>query len=93
MLYEFHRQQSSKKPGSVHAIYLLSGNTRIQEVIDSNVDKDENVEDEPMQSSPFMGSSNPRENGDENMPVKRVITLVREEHLQGQHSFMCSYFA
>ena len=84
MLYEFHRQQSSKKPGSVHAIYLLSGNIRIQEAIDANTNKQGDGEDEPMQSSPFMSSSMPQPNGDEEVLVKKVITLVREEHLEGQ---------
>ena len=88
MLYEFHRQQSSKKPGSVHAIYLLSGNIRIQEVINANTNKQGDGEDEPMQSSPFMSSYMPHTNGDEEVLVKKVITIVREEHLEGQQTIL-----
>ena len=83
MLYEFHRQQNSKKPGSVHAIYLLSGNIKLEEVTKAITNKQEDGEDAPMQSSPFMSSSMPHQNGDEEIQVKKVITLVREEHLEG----------
>lgn len=71
MLFEFHRQQNSRKPGTVHATYLIAGKRR------ANDQHTNNDEDSIMQSSPPMASSPP---GQEDSPVLSV-TLAREEDL------------
>lgn len=83
MLFEFHRQQNVRKPGSVHATYLVAGTKRKQgsKSINGNTAKD--GEDEYMQSSPFRSSPVPNlEEVPEDIPVLS-ITLVREENLEG----------
>jgi DNA polymerase delta subunit 3 len=83
MLFEFHRQQNVRKPGSVHATYLVAGTKRKQasKTINGNTTKD--GEDEYMQSSPFRSSPVPNlEEVPEDIPVLS-ITLVREENLEG----------
>jgi DNA polymerase delta subunit 3 len=78
MLFEFHRQQNVRKPGSVHATYLVAGTKRKQasKSINGNTAKD--GEDEYMQSSPVTNL----EEVPEDIPVLS-ITLVREENLEG----------
>ena len=85
MLYDFRRQQNARRAGSVHATFLLSGTTSIQRasVVSANGQADGG--DVHMQSSPFMSSSMPHQD-EEDVPLVTVITLVREEHLEGQHS-------
>ena len=41
-------------------------------------------EDTPMQSSPFMSSSMPNQDVEEEPAAMRVMTVVREEHLEGR---------
>ncbi|KUJ07035.1 uncharacterized protein LY89DRAFT_790120 [Mollisia scopiformis] len=81
MLYEFHRQQNGKKPGTIHATYLISGTKQKEpEVANDAVEQD--GEDTHMQSSPpFMSSSmpQPQETSDDSGVLS--ITLVREENL------------
>lgn len=82
MLYDFHRQQNAKKPGTIHATYLISGTKQIAtEASNANVQQD--GEDTPMQSSPFMSSSlhQPEESTAESGVLS--ITLVKEENLEG----------
>lgn len=83
MLYEFHRIQNGKKPGSVHATYLLSG-TKREEARATNGEAKDDDEDVHMQSSPFMSSSMPQP--EETAPAVPIlsITLVREEDLEGE---------
>lgn len=79
MLFEFHARQNSKKPGSVHATYLLCGSVRSQRMAVG----EEDDEDTPMASSPFMSS--PAVNEEEETlagPSQTVITLVKEENLE-----------
>ena len=88
MLFEFHRQQNAKKPKSVFATYLVTG---IQEIDASElpvkaIDGDGDV---PMQSSPYMSSPAPPQSLQEEPLKQRVITLVKEEHLDGEMPF-CS---
>lgn len=85
MLFEFHRQQNGKKPGSVHATYLLSGTKRKEEAptpTNSEVKKD--GEDDYMQSSPFVGSSMPQLEEDTGESSVLSITLVKEEDLESR---------
>ena len=83
MLFDFHQKQNAKKPGSVHATYLITG-TRIppkpQQQSNTNT---QDGEDAVMQSSPPIPSSSapqaPEEDADPT-PVRSVL-LVKEEHL------------
>ena len=80
MLYDFHHQQTARKPGSVHGIYLISGMKKVEPAVAVNGGHTRDGEDSFMQSSPFMSSSMPQ---DENIPSRKVVTLVREEQLEG----------
>ena len=85
MLYEFHRKQNAKKPGTVHATYLLTGIRRIHSLsTHPNGVHSHDGEDTVMQSSPvFPSSSVPMQ--DETMEeasLMRTILLVKEEDLE-----------
>ena len=80
MLYDFHHEQNSKKPGSIHAVYLVSGIKTVNPAAAINGGHVKDGEDSFMQSSPFV-SSPPQEEKDP--PTMKVITLVREEQLEG----------
>ena len=87
MLYEFYRQQNAKKPGTVHATYLLSG-TKLEAPKAPTPTITKDGEDEYMQSSPFVASSMPEQ--EEVTPVfTTTIALVREEDLDS----MCTLFS
>ncbi|KAF4610413.1 hypothetical protein G7Y89_g15704 [Cudoniella acicularis] len=83
MLYEFHKQQNAKKPGTVHATYLVGGTKRKEEPTSTNGGVKKDGEDDYMQSSPFMGSSmpQPEEEGTGESSVLS-ITLTKEEDLE-----------
>jgi DNA polymerase delta subunit 3 len=84
MLYDFHQKQNAKKPGTIHATYLLSGTKRPEDLIPLNGDAKKDGEDDYMQSSPFMNSSMPQlEDTGESSVLS--ITLVREEDLEGEN--------
>ena len=82
MLYEFHRQQNGKKPGTVHATYLIGGAKRITESVITNGVPKKDGEDEYMQSSPFISSSmlQPEDGTGESSVLS--ISLTREEDLE-----------
>ncbi len=89
MLYEFHRVQNSKKPGSVYATYLLEGMPK--NAVEINVKgHPENAEDVHMQSSPYMSSSMPQESNEEDAVTSRRIMLAREEELEGREAAFTS---
>ena len=81
MLYEFHTHENKKKPGSVHATYLLYG-TQSAISPPTNGTSQQDGEDISMTSSPFMSSMPQDEDMIEEPPVK-VMTIVREENLEG----------
>lgn len=84
MLFEFHRKQTAKKPGCVHATYLLAGLKNPPPSQESNGVEAQDGEDSIMQSSPFV-SSLPENGGaheEETLPVL-TITLAREADLEG----------
>jgi len=83
MLYDFHRNQNAKKPGTIHATYLLAGTKRVEAPLPSNGAKKDG-DDDYMQSSPFMGSSMPQPEEGTGESSVLSITLVREEDLEGQ---------
>ena len=93
MLYDFYAHENAKKPGSVHATYLLAGTKGVREhplpAIGQN--GSHKHEDDPMPSSPppFTSSmiQSSQQNDDDSkeagIPSIRTITLVREESLDG----------
>jgi DNA polymerase delta subunit 3 len=83
MLYDFHRHQNAKKPGTIHATYLLSGTKRPEDPIALNGEAKKDGEDDYMQSSPFIGSSMPQPEDGTGESSVLSITLVREEDLEG----------
>ncbi|KIN00190.1 hypothetical protein OIDMADRAFT_54790 [Oidiodendron maius Zn] len=82
MLYEFHQQQNAKKPGTIHATYLISG-SKLKEISVTARHKD--GEDEYMQSSPFMSSSLPQPSEETGETSVLSISLVREEDLESMN--------
>jgi DNA polymerase delta subunit 3 len=83
MLYDFHQKQNAKKPGTIHATYLLSGTKRPEDPIPLNGEAKKDGEDDLMQSSPFMDSSMPQPEAGTGESSVLSITLVREEDLEG----------
>ena len=81
MLYEFHRQQNSKKAGSVHATYVITGTKRNTQT--NGVHSQDDGEDSIMRSSPPRpGSSMPQSQDEAPAPIPtRSIMLVKEEQL------------
>lgn len=80
MLFEFHRVQNAKKPGTIHATYLIGGTKRKEGLTEIEAQKD--GEDDYMQSSPFVGSSMPQVEGGTGEGSTLSITLTREEDLE-----------
>ena len=84
MLHEFHRQQNGKKPGTIHATYLISGTKRKEESVPTNGASIKDGEDDYMQSSPFLGSSMPPIDDGTGESGVLSITLAKEDHLEGR---------
>lgn len=85
LLYQFHHGQNSKKHGSVHATYLLSG-PRKQSLSGSDTEPAvRDADDVPMQSSPIMSSGipGPAVTG-EDVPARSNI-LARENDLDSMY--------
>ena len=92
MLYTFHQNTNSKKPGSCHATYLIAGYQPwpAEDLNGGGADapKDEE-EDTVMMSSPFEASQATQV--DENMaekPGKMTIMVVAEEQLEGRENII-----
>lgn len=83
MLYEFYFTQTTKKPGSVNATYLLDGVPITPK--DSSVNGHQlDGEYTHMQSSPYMSSSMlSHEDQEEAVPTRSII-LAKEEDLEGR---------
>ncbi|KAI7211416.1 hypothetical protein KC333_g7691 [Hortaea werneckii] len=84
MLYEFHRKQNAKRPGSVHATYHITG-TRLQQPPHqaNGVPRQTDEEDTQMQSSPPLpGSSAPQPEETQEPVSIRSVVLAKEEHLE-----------
>ncbi|SZF05168.1 unnamed protein product [Blumeria hordei] len=84
MLYEFHRVQNQKNPGSIHATYLISGVRRDEVASQSLAKKPINV-DNFHPSSSYLCSSSPPPEDTQKIPVM-TISLVREEILDEERS-------
>ncbi|CAL3962730.1 unnamed protein product [Diplocarpon coronariae] len=82
MLFEFHRNQNAKKPGTIHATYLISGTKRKEDPFVTNGAPQKDGEDDYMQSSPFMSSSMPHPDSASGESGVLSITLVKEEQLE-----------
>jgi DNA polymerase delta subunit 3 len=81
MLYDFHYRQNGGRPGTVHATYLVTGEQAVTSANMANGQQDAD-EDTPMQSSPYVSSSIPKQDEEPEVSIMKVITLVREEHLE-----------
>lgn len=89
MLYDFYQKQNSRKPGSVHATYLVTGARRSPQPVQTNGLHSQD-EDSLMQSDTFMSSSAPEPDTDtaeETIPVKTIV-VAKEEDLEGR-SVVC----
>lgn len=73
-----------KKPGSISAIYLLSGILDPASLTSSVPNLREDGEDTCMQSSPFMSSSMPQGEDEEEPQAVKSIIMCREEDLEGR---------
>ncbi|KAI4125814.1 MAG: hypothetical protein LQ338_004055 [Usnochroma carphineum] len=83
MLFHFHKQQNSKKPGSIRAIYLLSGLVTPAVPPGASQNGSADGEDAFMQSSPFMSSSSmPQKEENEESPAAKSVTMCRAEDLE-----------
>jgi len=84
MLFEFHQKQNAKKPGSVHATYLITGTRLPPNSQQPTHAESQDGEDAVMQSSPpIPNSSAPQATEDDIEPTPiRSILIVKEEHLQ-----------
>ena len=83
LLYEFYSTQTTKKPGSIYATYLLDGIPK--PVRESSVNEHQHGgEDVRMQSSPYMSSSMSHHEDQEDAIPSRSIVLASEEDLEGK---------
>ncbi|KAL8666343.1 MAG: hypothetical protein Q9202_001614 [Teloschistes flavicans] len=83
MLFDFHEKQNSKKSGSIHAVYLVSGFVAAAPPAASTQLEQGDGEDVSMQSSPFMSSSMPQKEEDDELLTARTVALCRQEDLEG----------
>lgn len=87
MLYDFHREQTRQKPGSVWATYLVDGLQASKEdaaATATNGQRSEDGDDVPMQSSPYMSSSAPQPDQEIETVYSRCLMIAREEDLEGE---------
>src|SRR5690349_22862750 len=80
MLFEFHQHQNNKKPGTVHASYLIAGRRRPTNLLNTNFCDGSGGEVSHMRCGP-PSTSSPQSHlySNENTPLS--ITLAREEDL------------
>lgn len=93
MLYEFYDSQNKRKPASLYATYLIAGVKKQNEPVQNgSANGVHHREDEPVPSSPPPFTSSmlePSQRSEGGMQVSRkVITLVREERLDGMASIV-----
>ncbi|KAI2475571.1 dna polymerase protein [Pyrenophora tritici-repentis] len=82
MLFEFHKKQNARKPGSVHATYLITGTPRRSNSVNNRSTNDTDMKSEESDDSDFANDSD-----DEDTPAPRGvrethIVLVQEEELE-----------
>ena len=92
ILYEFHAHENGKKPGSVHATYLLAGVKKPagDHVMTNGHANGVDLDTEPIPSSPppftssMLQSSQQDGQQSQNEALHvRTVTLIREEALEG----------
>lgn len=83
MLYEFHHTQTTKKPGSISATYLLDGVPRTPKESGVNGHQQDG-EYMHIQSSPYMSSPMPHQEDQEEAVASRSLILAKEEDLEGK---------
>ncbi|KAJ5873951.1 uncharacterized protein N7529_002381 [Penicillium soppii] len=76
ILFEFHRNENAKKPATVHATYVISGIQKAPEPAPTNGHG--NDEDELMQSSPYLPSSMPNQDGASNS-IRTASIILRAD--------------
>ncbi|KAL8779539.1 MAG: hypothetical protein Q9194_001391 [Teloschistes cf. exilis] len=81
--YVTSEQENSKKPGSIHAVYLVCGFVSAAPSAPSTQLEHKDGEDVSMQSSPFMSSSMPQKEEDDEFSTAKTVVLCREEDLEG----------
>lgn len=84
MLFQFHQDQNAKEPRSVCAVYLLSGLWAPASPTASAPDLPGDGKDAYMRSSPFMSSSMPHKEEEEEPQAVRSVVMCREEDLKGR---------
>ncbi|KAF9892459.1 hypothetical protein FE257_001568 [Aspergillus nanangensis] len=84
MLYDFHRNENDKKPGSVNATYVLTGvqNPPAPSGANSTHVNGDDKGDDVMQSSPYMSSMPNQDDAASDLVPSTSILLVREEDLE-----------
>ena len=91
MLFDFYSHENAKRPGSIHATYLLSGRRKPKQPAELSNGNSTYKEDSPVPSSPPPFSSSmldPSQNdtsGDSELV--QTITLAREESLEGLYPY------
>lgn len=86
-MQDFHFQEISKNPDSIHAIYLITGRRKVGASAENERcghDDDMNI---PTRSSPFLSSSVLIENKVESQITCIVMSLVSEDNLEGKLKF------
>ena len=89
MLSVFYTTQRDRDPRSINATYILSGVPRAPNQSCGNGHQLDG-EDTHMQSSPYMSSSMPDQDGQEEATPSRVVFLVNEEDLEGKYGLPAS---
>lgn len=88
MLREFYHDEISKKPSSIHATYLITGIQVITTSTEAGRQGHENYPDAHMTSSPFLSSSILPEDIAESQGTCMVMSLAREENLEGEFFYL-----
>lgn len=90
MLFDFYVHENAKKPGSVHATYLLAGTKKVSSKPPATDRQNGNHnDDQPIPSSPppftssMLQSSQDGKAEEAEISSIRMVTLVREELLNG----------
>lgn len=78
MLFEFHKWQNDKRPGSLHATYLIYGTKKPVDEEDGDVD---------MTSSQMSEESPPVRFSDD--VLTETLSLVKQEELEGSQHLAC----
>lgn len=81
MLFDFYQKQMFKKPGCLHATYLIAGYRKPEKPKETDGIVSPDGGDSIMQSSPFMSSMPEASEKEPQQPVA-TITLVTEEALE-----------